>query len=60
MLASYIDSKFRSSYENQDVMKEDIRSIKNIFEFLENKDLFLMKYLQKLAKRLMNLGIETL
>jgi|LakMenEpi03Aug12_release.lakeMendotaPanAssembly.Ray.scaffolds.fasta_scaffold4731266_1 hypothetical protein len=55
MLACYVSHKFRLSYNGQDAMKEDIRNVKNIFECLENKDLFLLKYLQKLCKKIMTI-----
>lgn len=38
----------------------DLRNIKNIFECLENKDMFLLKYLQKISKRILSINVETL
>lgn len=60
MLATYVDTKFKDVYRHPDLMKEDIKNIKDIFECIENKDLFLLKYMQKLAKRIMSLKVETL
>lgn len=42
-------------------MKQDVMNIKGLFECLENKDVFLMKYLQKLSRKIMTItpdGIE--
>lgn len=60
MLATYIDINFRVAYSNRDAMSEDVRNVKNLFECIENKDLFLIKYLQKLSKRIITLTNESL
>lgn len=60
MLAVYVDNKLKGSYSSKDSMKIDLRNIKSIFECLENKDMFLLKYLQKLAKNILSLNVGSL
>ena len=46
------------NYFNEDDRKEVIGHIIGIFSCLENKDLFLFKYIQQMSRKILNLSDE--
>lgn len=59
LLAIYADAKLRVELEEGEFERE-VRSIITIFNCLQNKDLFLLKYSQRLAKRILALSESAL
>jgi hypothetical protein len=41
---------------NEDVFEEEVKNIITLFSCVQNKDLFLLKYSQRLAKRLLSIS----
>jgi hypothetical protein len=55
ILTIYIDFKLKLTNLDELEMEEIIKNIMAIFVCIENKDMFLMKYTQKLAKKLLSI-----
>lgn len=60
MLSVYIEIKLKMSYGSEDELREEVRNIINVFSCLSNKDEFLIKYLQRLCRRILSLSVEAL
>ena len=60
MLSVYIDAKLKGAFPTQDELTDEVRNMVNIFACLENKDLFLLRYLQKLARKILTLSPDGL
>lgn len=54
ILAIYVDSKLKFNSVEESNIEETIKNIMSVFVCLQNKDLFLMKYMQKVAKKLLS------
>ncbi len=59
ILAMYIDYKMKFNSVEETDIEEVIKNVMNVFVCIENKDFFLIKYTQKLAKRLLTATPET-
>ncbi len=55
ILAIYVDAKLKFNSVEEAEVEDIIKNIMNIFVCVENKDLFLMRYTQKLAKKVLTI-----
>lgn len=53
ILAIFVDAKLKFNSVEESDLEQTIKNIMSIFVCLQNKDLFLMKYTQKVAKKLL-------
>lgn len=60
ILTIYIDYKLKLTNLDELEMEEIIKNIMAIFVCIENKDSFLMKYTQKLAKKLLIISPDSI
>ena len=54
ILAIFVDSKLKLDSVEQSDIEKIVKNIMAIFVCIQNKDLFLMKYTQKIAKKLLS------
>jgi hypothetical protein len=59
LLAVYTDTKFKLEMKEEQ-FEEEVKNILTLFNCVQNKDLFLLKYSQRLAKRLLSINEASL